>query len=124
MSDLLSEKTPIRARHIRPGQGQAVEMKTGQFLQIQTVQGKQVADFVAFTQGDTEEFLSTSVTRVDERQYRPAARDDALLQPPASRCSRSSRTRSVATTCSMPAATRFATRCWARRRGTPAAARR
>ena len=63
MSDLLSEKTPIRARHIRPGQGQAVEVKTGQLLQIQTLQGKQVADFVAFTQGDTEEFLSTSVTR-------------------------------------------------------------
>ena len=63
MSDLLSEKTPIRARHIRPGQGQAVEMKTGELLQIQTLQGKQVADFVAFTQGDTEESLSTSVTR-------------------------------------------------------------
>jgi uncharacterized protein len=63
VSDLLSEKTPIRARHIRPGQGQAVEVKTGQLLQIQTLQGKQVADFVAFTQGDTEEFLSTSVTR-------------------------------------------------------------
>ena len=63
MSDLLNGKTPIRARHIRPGQGQAVEMKTGELLQIQTLQGKQVADFVAFTQGDTEEFLSTSVTR-------------------------------------------------------------
>jgi uncharacterized protein YcgI (DUF1989 family) len=63
VSDLLSEKTPIRARHIRPGQGQAVEVKTGQLLQIQTLQGKQVADFVAFTRGDTEEFLSTSVSR-------------------------------------------------------------
>ena len=28
MSDPLSEKTPIRARHIRPGQGQAVEVKS------------------------------------------------------------------------------------------------
>ena len=63
MSDLLSEKTPIRARHIRPGEGQAVEMKSGELLQIQTLQGKQVADFVAFTQGDTNEYLSTSVTR-------------------------------------------------------------
>ena len=71
MSDLLSEKTPIRARHIRPGQGQAVEMKTGELLQIQTLQGKQVADFVAFTQGDTEEFLSTSVTRATNANIVP-----------------------------------------------------
>jgi uncharacterized protein YcgI (DUF1989 family) len=71
LSDLLSEKTPIRARHIRPGQGQAVEVKTGQLLQIQTLQGKQVADFVAFTQGDTEEFLSTSVTRASNANIVP-----------------------------------------------------
>jgi len=71
VSDLLSEKTPIRARHIRPGQGQAVEMKTGELLQIQTLQGKQVADFVAFTQGDTEEFLSTSVTRATNANIVP-----------------------------------------------------
>ena len=49
MSDVASENTPIRAHHIRPGQGQAVEVKAGQFLQIETVQGKQVADFVAFS---------------------------------------------------------------------------
>jgi len=71
VSDLLSEKTPIRARHIRPGEGQAVEMKTGQLLQIQTLQGKQVADFVAFTQGDTDEFLSTSVTRATNSSIVP-----------------------------------------------------
>ncbi len=63
MSDLLNEKTAIRARHIRPGQGQAVEVKAGQYLQIQTVQGKQVADFVAFSQADADEFLSTAATR-------------------------------------------------------------
>jgi hypothetical protein len=63
VSDLLNEKTPIKARHIRPGQAQAVELKTGQLLQIQTVSGKQVADFVAFTLGDTDEFLSTAATR-------------------------------------------------------------
>jgi uncharacterized protein YcgI (DUF1989 family) len=71
VSDLLSENTPIRARHIRPGEGQAVEMKTGQLLQIQTLQGKQVADFVAFTQGDTDEFLSTSVTRATNASIVP-----------------------------------------------------
>ncbi len=63
VTELLNDKTPIRARHIRPGQGQAVEVKAGQLLQIQTVQGKQVADFVAFRQSDTNEFLSTAATR-------------------------------------------------------------
>jgi uncharacterized protein YcgI (DUF1989 family) len=62
-SDQLGEKTPLRTRYIRPGQGQAVEVKSGQFLQIQTLRGKQVADFVAFTLGDTEEYLSTAATR-------------------------------------------------------------
>jgi uncharacterized protein YcgI (DUF1989 family) len=63
VSELLREKTPMRARHIRPGLGQAVEVKAGEYLQIETLQGKQVADFVAFTLGDTNEHLSTSATR-------------------------------------------------------------
>jgi uncharacterized protein YcgI (DUF1989 family) len=63
VSDPLNEKTPIRARHIRPGQAQAVEVKAGQLLQIQTEKGKQVADFVAFNLDDKEEFLSTAATR-------------------------------------------------------------
>lgn len=63
MSDLLRGKTPIRARHIGPGHGEAVEVAAGQFLQIQTMQGKQVADFVAFRRQDTGEFLSTAATR-------------------------------------------------------------
>jgi uncharacterized protein YcgI (DUF1989 family) len=71
VSDLLNDKTPIRARHIRPGQGQAVEVKAGQFLQIQTVQGKQVADFVAFAQGDKDEYLSTSATRATNANIIP-----------------------------------------------------
>lgn len=63
MSELLNEKTPIKARHIRPGRAEAVEMKSGQFLQIQTAKGKQVADFVAFSLADHDEFLSTAATR-------------------------------------------------------------
>ena len=63
MSDLLKGMTPIKARHLRPGQGQAVEVKSGQLLQIQTVQGKQVADFVAFSLEDPAEYLSTAATR-------------------------------------------------------------
>lgn len=62
MSDLLQGKSPIKSRHIRPGQGQVVEVKTGQLLLVQTLQGKQVADFVAFSLDDREEYLATSVT--------------------------------------------------------------
>jgi uncharacterized protein YcgI (DUF1989 family) len=53
----------IKAQQIRPGQGFAAEVKAGQFLQIVTVNGKQVADFVAFNLDDTNEYLSTSHTR-------------------------------------------------------------
>ncbi len=63
MSDLLNENAPIQERQIRPGMAEAIEVKAGQYLQIQTEQGKQVADFVAFRQDDTEEFLSTAATR-------------------------------------------------------------
>ncbi|MFN8592684.1 MAG: urea carboxylase-associated family protein [Thermomicrobiales bacterium] len=63
MSDVLGTTTPIKTRHIRPGQGQAVEVKAGQFVQIQTLQGKQVADFVAFSADDHEEYHATSVTQ-------------------------------------------------------------
>jgi uncharacterized protein YcgI (DUF1989 family) len=63
VSDLLNTSTPIQARHIHPGQGQAVEVNAGQLLQIQTLQGKQVADFVAFSRDDPSEYLSTAATR-------------------------------------------------------------
>lgn len=63
MSETLSETTPIKTRHVRPGQGQAVEVKADQLVQIQTLQGKQVADFVAFALGDPEEYHATSVTQ-------------------------------------------------------------
>ena len=63
MSDLLDEKALIKTRYIRPGQGQAVEVKAGELLQIQTVHGKQVADFVAFNQDDFGEWVSTATTR-------------------------------------------------------------
>jgi uncharacterized protein YcgI (DUF1989 family) len=71
VSDVLSEAAPIKARHIRPGQGQAVEVKTGQYLQIQTLQGKQVADFIAFVRDDREEYLSTSVTQATNHNIVP-----------------------------------------------------
>jgi uncharacterized protein YcgI (DUF1989 family) len=53
----------IKARQIRPGQAHAVEVKEGQLLQVTDVRGKQVADFVAFVQGDPSEYVSTAATR-------------------------------------------------------------
>lgn len=63
MSQLLLGRMAIKARQLKPGDGIAVELKTGQLLQISTVQGKQVADFVAFNVDDPAEFLSTAMTR-------------------------------------------------------------
>ena len=61
--DVLSGRMAIKARQVKPGQAHAVEVKEGQLLQITDVQGKQVADFVAFLLADRAEFLSTAATR-------------------------------------------------------------
>ncbi|MCA9862753.1 MAG: DUF1989 domain-containing protein [Thermomicrobiales bacterium] len=64
MSDLLNEKTLSKARHVEPGTAGLLTVRAGEFLQIQTIEGKQVADFVAFVAGNTAEFVSTAHTRV------------------------------------------------------------
>ena len=64
MSDLLNEKTLSKARHVEPGTAGLLTVKAGQYLQIQTIEGKQVADFVAFNADDLGEYVSTSHTRV------------------------------------------------------------
>ncbi|CAA9535186.1 MAG: hypothetical protein AVDCRST_MAG73-1321 [uncultured Thermomicrobiales bacterium] len=63
MSEILFGRTAIKARQIRPGQGYATEVKSGQSVQITDMQGKQVADFVAFAKEDRGQTLSTSHTR-------------------------------------------------------------
>src|SRR6266508_5210115 len=63
MCQTLLGRMAIKARQIRPGQAYAVEVMTGQYLQISDVQGKQVADFVAFNLEDRAEALSTAATR-------------------------------------------------------------
>lgn len=64
MSELLNEKTLSKARHVEPGTAGLLTVKAGQYLQIQTIEGKQVADFVAFSADDMAEHVSTSHTRV------------------------------------------------------------
>jgi len=63
MSQLLLGRMAVKARQIRPGQAYGVEVKAKDYLQITDVQGKQVADFVAFSLADRAEVLSTAVTR-------------------------------------------------------------
>lgn len=63
MNEILTGRTAVKARQIRPGQGFAVEVMEGQILQIIDVQGSQVADFVAFNRDDRSEALSVAHTR-------------------------------------------------------------
>lgn len=63
MSQILAGRMAIKAQQLHPGQGFSAEVKTGQFVQITTVSGKQVADFVAFNANDPAEHLATSTTR-------------------------------------------------------------
>jgi uncharacterized protein YcgI (DUF1989 family) len=63
VSENLTGRLAIKARQIRPGMAQMIEVKQGQLVQIVDVQGKQVADFVAFNGHDRAEYLSVAVTR-------------------------------------------------------------
>jgi len=63
MSTALQGRIAIRARQVKPGEAYAVEVKSGQLIQITDVSGKQVADFVAFNAGNRAEHLSVSATR-------------------------------------------------------------
>ncbi len=63
MSTALQGRIAIRARQVKPGEAYAVEVKSGQLIQITDVSGKQVADFVAFNADNRAERLSVSATR-------------------------------------------------------------
>lgn len=63
VGEALNDRLLVRQRSIRPGVAEAVELAEGELLQIIDVEGKQVADFVAFATGDAGEWGSTSVTR-------------------------------------------------------------
>jgi len=63
VTQFLIGRMAIKAQHLQPGQGAGFEVGAGQFIQIITLQGKQVADFVAWNQADHGEHLSTAHTR-------------------------------------------------------------
>ncbi len=60
---ILFGRVPKRAAQVRPTVPIAFPVKEGQLLQITDVQGKQVADMVAFNLHDVREYLSPSHTR-------------------------------------------------------------
>jgi uncharacterized protein YcgI (DUF1989 family) len=60
----LTGRVARRASQVRPAQGQAFEVKEGQFLQISDMLGKQVAVCVGFNLNDFNETLSPSNTRL------------------------------------------------------------
>lgn len=63
MSEALAGRLAIKARQVRPGTAAAVEVKADQLVQVTDVQGKQVADFVAFALDNRAEFHSVGHTR-------------------------------------------------------------
>ncbi len=63
MSEALVGRLAVKSKLLKPGDGWATELQEGEFLQIITVSGKQVADFVAIVPDSSGEFSSTSVTR-------------------------------------------------------------
>jgi uncharacterized protein YcgI (DUF1989 family) len=61
--DILTGHVPRRVTQVRPLVPTAFQLAEGELLQIIDLQGKQVADFVAFSKHDLGEYLSPSHTR-------------------------------------------------------------
>jgi len=62
-TDILSGRMPRRAAQVRPTMPDVFEIREGQYLQINDVEGKQVSEMIAFNKDDMREMLSTSHTR-------------------------------------------------------------
>lgn len=67
MSQFLIGRMAVKARQIRPGEGFAVEVKKDELIQIIAVEGKQIAQLVAFNAADVSDRLSTAVTRAKSK---------------------------------------------------------
>lgn len=63
VSEQLVGKRSVKAGQVRPGEAVSFDVAPGDLVQITTVSGKQVADFIAFMANDNAEYLSTAVTR-------------------------------------------------------------
>ncbi|HET9015386.1 MAG TPA: urea carboxylase-associated family protein [Thermomicrobiaceae bacterium] len=63
--DILAGRFPMRAAQVRPQAPYSFPLLEGQFLQITDVEGQQVAEMVAYSQTDVDDYLSTSTTRAE-----------------------------------------------------------
>jgi uncharacterized protein YcgI (DUF1989 family) len=63
VSEQLVGRVAVKSKQLRPGEAVAFEVKTGEVVQISTLEGKQVADFVAVSSADPKEVSSTGHTR-------------------------------------------------------------
>jgi uncharacterized protein YcgI (DUF1989 family) len=62
-NDILAGRMARRAAQVRPAAPDVFEIKEGQYLQINDVEGRQVSEMVCFNKHDLREMLSTSHTR-------------------------------------------------------------
>jgi uncharacterized protein YcgI (DUF1989 family) len=67
VSQFLIGRMAVKARQIRPGEAYAVEVKKDELIQIITVEGKQVAQLVAFNAAEPSDRLSTAATRAKSK---------------------------------------------------------
>lgn len=63
MSEQLVGRVAVKSKQLKPGEAVAFEVKTGEVVQISTLEGKQVADFVAVSLANPKEVSSTAATR-------------------------------------------------------------
>jgi uncharacterized protein YcgI (DUF1989 family) len=63
VSEQLVGRVAVKSKQLKPGEAVGFEVKTGEIVQISTLEGKQVADFVAVALSDPREISSTAHTR-------------------------------------------------------------
>jgi uncharacterized protein YcgI (DUF1989 family) len=63
VNEQLVGRVAVKSKQLKPGEAVGFEVKTGEIVQISTLDGQQVADFVAVALSDPREVSSTAHTR-------------------------------------------------------------
>jgi uncharacterized protein YcgI (DUF1989 family) len=63
VSEQLVGRVAVKSKQLKPGEAVGFEVRTGEVVQISTLEGKQVADFVAVSLANPREVSSTAATR-------------------------------------------------------------
>jgi uncharacterized protein YcgI (DUF1989 family) len=63
VSEQLVGRVAVKSKQLKPGEAAGFEVRSGEIVQISTLEGKQVADFVAVALADPKEISSTAHTR-------------------------------------------------------------